>query len=169
MTTSTMLIKCLLKRDGGSVVTMKDGATYHFKDDGLGNHVASVSNADHIQRFMQIPEAYAIFSGTAGVGLTQAAAAIQAPASEPVVTAPILAAVITGADPVTPDAATETQPEPHAEPQAAPADGALESLSDADLRAVFKAEIGRVAPPKAKPETMIAQIEAIRAERGAQG
>lgn len=162
MTTSTMLIKCLLKRDGGSVVTMKDGAAYHFKDDGLGNHVASVSNADHIQRFMQIPEAYAIFSGAAGVGLS--APAIQAPVPAPVVTAPILAAVITGADPVTPDAATETQPEPTLSEFSS-----LETLTDAELRTVFKSEIGRVAPPKAKPETMIAQIEAIRAERGAQG
>lgn len=163
MTTSTMLIKCLLRRDGGSVVTMKDGATYHFKDDGLGNHVASVTNPDHIQRFMQIPEAYAIFSGAVdGVGLAQ----VQ-PTEAPVVTAPILAAVITGADPVTPDAAAE--PTTETAPQTFGEKVALDTLSDADLRAVFKAEIGRIAPPKAKPETMIAQIEAIRAERGAQG
>lgn len=56
-------VECLLKRSGGTVVDLH-GTTYHFKADndpaGLGRHVCDVPNAKHLQRFMQIPEAYAI-------------------------------------------------------------------------------------------------------------
>ncbi|WP_103173765.1 hypothetical protein [Paracoccus sp. SY] len=55
------------------------------------------------------------------------------------------------------------------EEQAAPTDDLaafegkeLTDAEDAALRALFKSELGRAAPPKSKPETMIAQIRAKR-------
>lgn len=149
MTTSTLLIQCLLLREGGSKITMKDGAIYHFADDGLGNHVASVSNPDHIQCFMQIPEAYRIFSPDAVAKLDQPKIA------------PVGAGIMVSDAAMAPSAPAPTD--------AAPAKSGVElsDLSDAELRDVFRAEVGRNPSHKAGTETMIAQIEAIRAERTA--
>lgn len=74
-------VECLLKRPGGTVVDLY-GTTYHFKAEndpaGLGRHVCDIPNAKHLQRLMQIPEAYAILDDDPA----------PAPAPAPVITTP---------------------------------------------------------------------------------
>ena len=52
-----MLIELILRRKGGTVVTIDD-QTYHFRPDTAGKHVCEVSDRRHIQRFLSIAEAY---------------------------------------------------------------------------------------------------------------
>lgn len=157
---SAIILQCILLRKGGTIVEMSDNTAYHFKDDGLGNHVAAISNMDHVQTLLGIPEAYRIFStGSAvapaeAVGATgqvvQAAAATAAPPSPPVV-------------PTTPE------PKPPVDGDAGQNAGAqtvLDPTADIEtIRAAFRLEVGREPNPRAKAETMIAQIEAVREER----
>lgn len=165
MSTPAVIIESIIKRKGGSVIPM-GGMTYHFQPDDNDRHVATVTDADHIARFLQIAEGFRLLGTTA----IPAAPASAAPVG---VTA---AAVTPQASPVSPSEPT-APPEPMA--QAAPATEAttpgpanagekpLDQMTDAELRTVFRAELGRPASPKSKIETMIAQIEAVRAERAA--
>ena len=52
-----MKIECLLRRSGGSHVSL-GGTEYHFAPDTDGRHVADVADEDHIDRFLSIPEGY---------------------------------------------------------------------------------------------------------------
>ncbi len=52
-----MKIECLLRRSGGSRVSL-GGTEYHFAPDTDGRHVADVADEDHIDRFLSIPEGY---------------------------------------------------------------------------------------------------------------
>lgn len=52
-----MLIKCLLKRDGGSKIDLGE-KEYHFAPNEQGDHIAEVTNKDHIKTLLAIPEAY---------------------------------------------------------------------------------------------------------------
>jgi hypothetical protein len=61
----TVLIQCILIREGGTKVSI-DETDYHFMDDGDGNHVAPVTIQKHIDRFMDIPEGYRLFKGASG-------------------------------------------------------------------------------------------------------
>ena len=54
-----MKIECKLKREGGSVIEV-GGTTYEFLPDANGAHVAEVTNTEHVERFLAIPEAYGI-------------------------------------------------------------------------------------------------------------
>lgn len=54
-----MKIECKCKREGGSVIDI-DGTHYEFKPDANGAHVAEVTNTEHIERFLAIPEGYKI-------------------------------------------------------------------------------------------------------------
>lgn len=59
-----MDIECKLKRDGGTKVPL-GGNTYHFTPRSDGAHVADVTNDDHIDRFLGIPEGYRVYRGNA--------------------------------------------------------------------------------------------------------
>lgn len=50
-----MIIECKIKREGGSLVTM-GGEEYRFEPDQIGRHVAEVSNKEHAERFLKIPQ-----------------------------------------------------------------------------------------------------------------
>lgn len=158
---TAVLIESIIKRPGGSSIDMGD-VTYHFRPDEAGRHVAIVSNPDHISRLLQITEGFLLLS-TAPV----------APAPAPAVPVGITAGSVTQA-PSAPQAPPATVAPPTTAPAAPSAEQhgdapqkPLDQMTDEEIRAVFKAELGRVAPPKSKIETMIAQIEAIRAERAA--
>lgn len=70
-----MLIRCKIKRPGGSRVTL-GSERYHFQDRGDGLHVAEVTNDAHIERLLSIG-AYAV--------VEDAPEPAQEPAQEPVV------------------------------------------------------------------------------------
>lgn len=143
MSDQTILIECKLRRKGGTFAEI-GGTTYHFAPDNQDRHVAAVSDPDHIARFLSITEAYRMAAGA------------QAKAAAP---AQGIAA------PVTPEPEkTEVQAEKPA-PVQIDTNKALEDMTSDELRAVFSAEIGREAHPKAKDATMISQIEAMREEK----
>lgn len=52
-----MLIECILRRTGGTHVDL-GSAIYHFAPDEAGRHVADVTDDDHIDRLLAIPEGY---------------------------------------------------------------------------------------------------------------
>lgn len=135
MSATAMIIESIIKRKGGSVVTI-GAATYHFKPDADDRHIAPVTDPDHLARFLQIPEGYRLV-GTVAMP--------QAPAS-----ADLAPASVESPEPPMPEV-TPGKP--------------LEDMTDEELRATFKLEIGRVAPPKTRMETMIEQIQAMRAAR----
>lgn len=57
-----MQIECVLKRDGGTQVTL-GAARYHFQPQADGAHVATVDDDAHIERFLALPEGYRIYRG----------------------------------------------------------------------------------------------------------
>ena len=163
---SAIILQCILLRKGGTTVEMSDNTAYHFKDDGLGNHVAAISNMDHVQTLLGIPEAYRIFSAgqtvapAAAVGAT--APVVQAAAVPP-------APVVPQAPPTPPVVPPTTEPKPSTDGDAGQnvgAQTALDPTADIEtIRAAFRLEVGREPNARAKAETMIAQIEAVREER----
>ncbi|MDP2047563.1 MAG: hypothetical protein Q8K33_01535 [Cypionkella sp.] len=163
---SAIIMKCLLIRAGGTKIDL-DGVNYHFKDDGLGNHVATISDMKHVSKLAGIPEAYEVFGSAPatdtaiGLGVTLTAAQSEATSAGPI--APVAAPVVEA--PVAPVAATA---DPEMQTTANAQAGFPENMSIGDLRALFLAEVGREPSPKAKPETMMAGIIAIRAERAGQ-
>ena len=154
---AAVLIESLIKRPGGSKIPM-GSVTYHFAPDDLGRHVATVSDTDHIARFLQSAEGFRL------LGAVTAPIAPAAPPTPPVGVVSTQAAPVPGSPEsavVAPAAFVQNHQD------ATTTEKPLAEMSDEELRATFKAEIGRAPSPKSKPETMIAQIEAIRAERGA--
>lgn len=158
----SVLIECTIQRPNGTLVDFpadnRDGKTvYHFKDDGLGRHVAPVADEDHIARFLSIPEAYRLIrtGGTGGTG--SAGAGIKAPAApvEPP-TAPVAAVAKTQVQPITtttePVVDPGTQPEPPKELTEA------EQLDAA--RVQYEQVFGQPARKNVKLETLLAKIEA---------
>lgn len=142
---TAVLIRCKLKRSGGSDITMANGDLIKFRPDQNGDHVAMVTNPAHIDRLMSIPEGYG-FHGMAGG--TPDPVVPPEPKPEPVATV------------------AHAAPEPDApEPTAAPDAGMeLDAMTDDDLKAFFEKTVGRTAHHKAKRETLIAQIEAHQEE-----
>lgn len=161
---SAIILQCILLRKGGTTVEMNDKTAYHFKDDGLGNHVAAISNMDHVQTLLGIPEAYRIFSA----GQT-AAPADAVGATAPVVPAATVGATAPTPEPKPPVVPSAPEPKPPADGEAGQnvgAQTALDPTADIEIiRAAFRLEVGREPNQRAKPETMIAQIEAVREER----
>lgn len=153
---SAVIIESIIKRPGGSTVTLGD-IDYRFEPDHQGRHVAVVENPVHIDRLLSIRE---------GFRLLEAAPKANAPA--PVAAGAMQAAPVQQATP----APVTTEPEgdegrgddSDKKPEGA-ADGALEDMSLSQIREVFKVELGRNPSPKSIKETLIAQIEAVRAER----
>lgn len=156
-----LIIECLLIRKGGTQVDIGDKTIYHFKDDGNGAHVATISNPEHIGILLGIREAYRVYGAAAveaPLGVAPAATATIQPA--PIV-APVIAPVAAPAPAIVPTPAPSIDP-----PTTLNAQLGLDANMDLDqLRAVFLQEVGREPNARAKPETMIAQIEAVRAER----
>lgn len=177
ITQPKIVIECLQKRDGGSFVKMADNVTYHFKPDAHDRHISIVENAAHVQRFAAIPEGYQILgvlSETKGAApsVTIKAEPIsispRQPSADPIAapaggqTGPIVAPVegyAGPADMVPPVKLPTEEPANIAELD----EVALAALADDVLRATYKAEVGRAAPPKAKAETMAASIIEARA------
>ena len=160
-----LIIECMLIRKGGTQVDMGDKTIYHFKDDGTGAHVATISNPEHIGILLGIREAYRVYGAAAAeaaVGIAPAATAMIQPAPIAAIAAPaIVAPVIAPAPAIVPAPAPSIDP-----PTTLNAQLGLDANMDIDqLRAVFLQEVGREPSARAKPETMIAQIEAVRAER----
>jgi len=52
-----VLIECLIRRAGGSLVEIS-GVSYAFKPDASGRHVADVASAAHAVRLLEIAEGY---------------------------------------------------------------------------------------------------------------
>lgn len=175
MSETSAIMECLIRRAGGSDVDMGDGTILAFRPNKEGLHVTIVEQMKHVTRLLQIdPPAYKL------VTLVQPAAA---PVSPPVVGVAPVQAETAAVVPPTPVAPVPT-PEPEKAPapviQPAPqddslvlptpdADGVFTDEQVAKLREIFKIELGRVAPPKSKPETMVAQIVGARDERNKGG
>jgi hypothetical protein len=53
-----MLIKSLIKRDGGSMVDI-DSVYYDFQQDSDGDHVCDVTDSAHAELLLSITEGYA--------------------------------------------------------------------------------------------------------------
>ncbi|UFM64240.1 hypothetical protein LOS78_01835 [Paracoccus sp. MA] len=163
-----MKIESILKRDGGTKVTL--GTTrYHFKPDELDRHVAEVENPDHAKVFLGIPEGYrsldplplqqvsldeamavlkaqfpnADFSALTSAAATPAPTGDAEPAAEP-----------EGTDPDEPDEDDEDEGEA----------SQLADLSDDEIRAEFEKLIGRKPHANMLRENMEAQILAALAE-----
>jgi hypothetical protein len=167
----TVLIQCILIREGGTKVSI-DETDYHFMDDGDGNHVAPVTIQKHIDRFMGIPEGYCPFKGASGqasepvsMGANvidptdwdartmptagqQAPEGIQPAAVEPAPVEPAAVEPVAAVDPITPDVTI-----------------ILEDMNDAQLRTVYEDEVGRKPHPAAKADTMRGSIQATRDEK----
>lgn len=151
---ASAVFECKIKRPGGSFVDMGDGTTYHFSPDYGGRHVAVIDSMEHITKFMQIPD-YALLNLVPATSTAPDTKTEQAP-------------VMLEKPPVT--VAPEKDEDGTAlqdDLPTADSDGNYSEADEAAIRAIFKAELGRVAPPKSKPETMVAQIIAAREARGA--
>lgn len=169
------IIECKIKRPGGSTISMGDGTEYLFSPDNLGRHVAVIDSMAHITRFMQIPD-YTV--------LQLIASTAPAPASVPAQATPIVATVSKEVGGTSLDQTQTLQSEDVGTgsqegaktaddvetsltlPQPGE-DGAYSADAETTIRGIFKIELGRVAPPKSKPETMVAQILAAREARSA--
>lgn len=57
-----MKIECKLRREGGTRAEI-GGIEYHFEPLADGAHVAEVDNAEHVDRFLAIPEGYKLYHG----------------------------------------------------------------------------------------------------------
>ena len=173
------LLECILQpRPGGTNVEI-DGKEYHFgpnpelDPEGRGRHVCLVENVDHFTRFVGIPEGYR---------LVKSYGVVEAAAPAPGVLAPESAAAPTidetKPEPVSVTPVEDSEPEAVEDPAAPtvedPAETEPDQLSEdyyaqvdeADLRSMFQAIVGRAAHPKAKRETMIAQIIQKKKETG---
>lgn len=158
-----MFIERILRDPDGTKVRL--GATeYRFRPIwNDGPHVARVEDEAHQSVLLSIREGYREYTGPMpDVGT--AAAAIGALITPPAAPAPIPAPVDPA--PVEPE---QTNPDDNGADQAA-SDAAtdFDALDDDALRALFKDEIGRAPSPRAGRDTMIAQIEAKRAEAAAE-
>lgn len=159
-----MHIERTLRDTGGTKVRL--GATeYHFKELwAKGPHVAPVEDEDHQDVFLSVPEGYREYDGPLPETLTLGATPVLTPA----LTAPA------PQEPAPVPTQQDAKPEQGQRP-APTADTGLPDLSayegrelteaeDETLRGIFTAEIGTKPHHNAKPETMIARINAKREE-----
>lgn len=133
-----MLIESLIRREGGTTISMPNGkgeddTEYHFAPSraSAGAHVCDVTKKAHLQRFLGIAEGFAIFDADESDK--------QEDQTGPVEDQP------TG-DIYDLDATN------------------LEELEDDHLRAIFVVAVGRKPNARASRETLIAQIIAAREE-----
>lgn len=183
-------------KEGGTRVDI-GGREYHFKPTAEGREFCLVTDQAHLARFLAIPEAYVMIgvvqasAAEAGAGAPTAAPTAfvtvpvpetPAPAPQPQIDpAPAATGEATAGSTITPVVEGEipppvvVTPEPEksdadkgpgtTDPDAVPED--LAALDLEQLREVFAKEVGRTPNARAKPETLIAQIVAMREETGA--
>ena len=160
-----MKIESILKRPGGTKVTMGD-SLYHFAPNEQDQHVAEVENPDHAKVFLNIPEGYRSLDPIQPqqVSLEDAMAVLKAQFPNADFSA------LTAAVPAPAAATSEPDPEPDAqEPDDAGDDAeddpaGLADMSDEELRAEFEKLIGRKPHAAMLRENMEAQITAALAE-----
>lgn len=163
-----MKIESILKRPGGTKVTMGD-SLYHFAPNEQDQHVAEVENPDHAKVFLNIPEGYRSLDPIQPqqVSLEDAMAVLKAqfPNAD-------FSALTAAAGPAPAADTSEPDPEPDAqEPDDAGDDAeddpaGLADMSDEELRAEFEKLIGRKPHANMLRENMEAQITAALAESG---
>lgn len=163
-----MKIESILKRPGGTKVTMGD-SLYHFAPNEQDQHVAEVENPDHAKVFLNIPEGYRSLDPIQPqqVSLEDAMAVLKAqfPNAD-------FSALTAAAGPALAAATSEPDPEPDAqEPDDAGDDAeddpaGLADMSDEELRAEFEKLIGRKPHAAMLRENMEAQITAALSEAG---
>ena len=162
-----MKIESILKRPGGTKVTMGD-SLYHFAPNEQDQHVAEVENPDHAKVFLNIPEGYRSLDPIQPqqVSLEDAMAVLKAQFPNADFSA------LTAAVPAPAPANSEPDPEPDAqEPDDAGDDAeddpaGLADMSDEELRAEFEKLIGRKPHANMLRENMEAQITAALSEAG---
>lgn len=163
-----MKIESILKRPGGTKVTMGD-SLYHFAPNEQDQHVAEVENPDHAKVFLNIPEGYRSLDPIQPqqVSLEDAMAVLKAQFPNADFSALTAAAV-----PAPAAGTSEPDPEPDAqEPDDAGDDAeddpaGLADMSDEELRAEFEKLIGRKPHANMLRENMEAQITAALSEAG---
>lgn len=156
-----MKIESILKRPGGTKVTMGD-SLYHFAPNEQDQHVAEVENPDHAKVFLNIPEGYRSLDPIQPqqVSLEDAMAVLKAQFPNADFSA------LTAAVPAPAAATSEPDPEPDAQDaddaddEAEDDPAGLADLSDEELRAEFEKLIGRKPHAKILRENMEAQITA---------
>jgi hypothetical protein len=171
MTHFKMTVECTIRRQGGTRIDMPPtaispaGAKYHFKPSAHDErHLSEVSDVAHFQRFMSIPESFIPVADAVPPG----AAPAQAEGGVAGGGAPLVQAAPRGLAPVVlpepqPEPA-QVEPEPAPEPEPVPA-GDLSEMSDDDLKALFEVELDRAPRANITRKSLIASIEAARAER----
>lgn len=191
-------VQCLLIRDGGTRVDL-DGTVYHFSPHndplGLGRHVCIVENTRHFQRFMNIPEGYALLEDAepTAVLTTGAPAPVHVADLAPTTLLEPKDSDTAGAAAAAPGWANTQQavanPGPVSQPEpikpvtaipgaesaqdkqdavtapALPSEEVLGQMSLDALRAQAEIELGRKPSPKAKEPLLISQIMVARAEK----
>ena len=162
-----MKIESILKRPGGTKVTMGD-SLYHFAPNEQDQHVAEVENPDHAKVFLNIPEGYRSLDPIQPqqVSLEDAMAVLKAQFPNADFSA------LTAAGPAPAAANSEPDPEPDAQEPDDSGDDAeddpagLADMSDEELRAEFEKLIGRKPHANMLRENMEAQITAALSEAG---
>lgn len=172
---NTITIESIIRRTGGTRGVTMGNKTYNFLPNAEGAHVCDVSDGEHAQRFLGIPEGYRIYSPAkgvsveGGVGATRAAEKAEPPAAA---VEPQKAQSGKQEEPSTATTTDETANAATTEPKTSekPAEEAvaLDGLDTDKLRAIFEEEVGRKPHPNAKDETLIAQIEAVREDKAGQ-
>lgn len=172
---ASTIIECLIKRPSPNFTIIEfsnpeggDSITYQFTPDTLGRHIAIISDQDHVSRLAAIPEGYRIL----GVAAAPAPVTQQAPVQLGV----SAAEAVSQMPPEAADEIAQGSQEVTAEAAAMTGDAAadLQALQEAaergdesamtSLRKLYTAVVGRQWSPKAKPMTLAATIEAVRAE-----
>lgn len=160
-----MKIECLLKRAGGSIVSI-DSATYHFRpESGLFEdpHVAEVGDDDHIDLLMAIvPPAYLAVPFPMPIAAPSARTLTATPPTHP---APAAAGAVTTVSspvaakkPAKKAKAAPAAPVPEPAKEEAPVDP-FAAMSDDDLLAAFVGIFGDPEPETTREE----MVEALRA------
>lgn len=165
-------IECLLKREGGTDVTIGD-TDYEFRPDEKGRHVCAVANPDHVDLFVGTKEAYRLARSTGAavsrvmsLGASPAPAPSTDPAPAPVPSSAPMPAPAPSASPTPPAPEPAPSPTPAAAPVPAgiaPSQTDLTQMTHEQLHETHLAEVGRKAHPDTKVETLISKIEAQRA------
>ena len=172
---STITIESKIKRTGGTRGVVIGETSYDFMPNAEGAHVCDIENPEHAQRFLGIPEGYRIYSPTKGVTVEGGVGASKKPVkveAAKVEDATVADLTVKTEDPAAntkePADETDNEPTPAQEQTVSNEAVALEDLDSDALRTVFQDEVGRAPHHKAKDETLIAQIEAVRKEKAAQ-
>ena len=162
-----MKIESILKRPGGTKVTMGD-SLYHFAPNEQDQHVAEVENPDHAKAFLNIPEGYRSLDPIQPqqVSLEDAMAVLKAQFPNADFSALTAAVPEPAAATSEPDQEPDAQDADDADDEAEDDPAGLADLSDEELRAEFEKLIGRKPHANMLRENMEAQITAALSEAG---